>query len=686
MAFDASNIRNMVLLGHSGSGKTTLTESLLFNSGAVDRIGSITDGTTVSDWDEEEVARGISLRLSVAPFNQEGIKVNVIDTPGDPSFQGEVICGMNVVESAFILVDAVAGAEVGTELAWTRTQNSGKPKVLVVNKLDRENAEWERTWESLQEVCKGTTLVPVTLPIGEGPEIQGVVDLISLKAYLGEANEEAVIPENMQDTVEDFRFLLIEAAAESNDALTEKYLEDEELSAEEIQQGLEEGIAKGLVTPLFCTSALTNIGMKVFSSSLPWVVPSADKTLIPLASEDAEPVKTNVDGPLAAQCFKTIIDRYVGRINYLRVHGGTLKKGEVVKVNGSGTEEKVVNLHSIFGKELIGVEEVGAGDICAITRLTDLVTADSVVDPDQETSLLPMVFPKPLYSMAVAPATKADSAKLGQSLNQVAEEDPTLSVNQVSETKQTLLQGIGDIQVNVAIKRLETKFGVKVNTTTPKVPYMETVQRVGSAQYRHKKQSGGAGQFAEVHMRVEPLERGAGFSFESEVYGGAISSVYLPSIEKGVHQVMAEGVVAGFPAVDLRVVVFDGKEHPVDSKDIAFQIAGREVFKLAADQAGATLLEPIYTLTISVPESNMGDIMGDLNNRRGRVLGMDQEENRSIVKAEVPLAEIMRYGTDLRSMTQGRGNYQIEFLRYEEVPKHLISKVIEASQDQEKQV
>ncbi len=681
MPLDATQIRNLVLLGHSGSGKSTLAEALLFHGGAIDRMGNVTDGSTVSDWDEEEIARGISLQLSVAPYMQNGVKVNVVDTPGDPSFQGEVICGLGVAETAVILVDAVAGAEVGTELAWNRVQKAGKPCVIVVNKLDRENAEWERTWESIQTVCVGSTLVPVTIPIGEGPAIQGVVDLVTGKAYMGEDNTEADIPESMQEMVEEFRFLLVEAAAESNDELTEKYLEDEELSTKEVRQGLKEGIAAGGLTPIFSTSALTHIGLKSFGSALHWAVPSADQAALSTA-DDSESEDVGLHGPLAAQAFKTVIDRYVGRINYLRLYNGTLKKGDSVQVVSTDTEEKIVNLHSIVGKTLEGIEEVGVGDICAVTRLTDLATADSLVDPEQALPLAPIEFPKPLFSMAVTPATKADSAKLGQSLHQVAEEDPTLSVAHVAETKQTLLQGIGDIQVNVAIKRLETKFGVKVHTSIPKVPYMETVQRVGSAQYRHKKQSGGAGQFAEVHMRVEPMERGAGFAFESEVYGGAISSSYLPSIEKGVHQVMAEGVVAGFPAVDLRVVVFDGKEHPVDSKDIAFQIAGREVFKMAANQAGATLLEPIYTLIVSVPESNMGDIMGDLNNRRGRVLGMDQAENRSIVKAEVPFAEIMRYGTDLRSMTQGRGTYEIEFLRYEEVPNHLIAKIVEDNQVQ----
>ncbi len=682
MPLDATQIRNVVLLGHSGSGKSTLTEALLFNGGAIDRMGNVTEGSTVSDWDEEEVARGISLRLSVAPYVQDGIKVNVVDTPGDPSLQGEVICGLSVVETAVILVDAVAGAEVGTELAWNQVQKAGKPCVIVVNKLDRENAEWERTWESIQNVCTDTTLVPVTIPVGEGPALRGVVDLVTEKACMGTDNTEADIPDTMQDMVEAFRLLLVEAAAECNDDLMEKYLEDEELTAAEIQQGLEEGIAEGLLTPVFSTSALTNIGMQVLGTALHWVVPSADSAEVPWA-DDSDPAEAGTKAPLVARAFKTIIDRYVGRINYLRLYSGILKKGDRVQVATTGTEERIVNLHSIAGKTLEGVDDAGAGDICAVTRLMDLTTADVLADPEQPLSLAPIAFPKPLFSMAVAPATKADSAKLGQSLHQVAEEDPTLTVAQVAETKQTLLQGIGDIQVDVAIKRLETKFGVKVDTSIPKVPYKETVQRVGSAHYRHKKQSGGAGQFAEVHMRVEPMERGTGFAFESEVFGGAISSTYLPSIEKGVHQVMTEGVVAGFPAVDLRVVVYDGKEHPVDSKDIAFQIAGREVFKMAADQAGATLLEPIYALTVSVPEANMGDIMGDLNNRRGRVLGMDQAESRSIVKAEVPFAEIMRYGTDLRSMTQGRGTYEIEFLRYEEVPKHLISRIVAEHRVQE---
>ena len=683
MAHSASRIRNVALLGHSGSGKTTLSEAFLFNGGAISRMGNPADGSTASDWDPDEAERGISLHLAVLPFTHQGIKFNVLDAPGDPSFQGEVISSLSVAESALLVVDAVAGAEVGTELAWSQTARLNRPRVILINKMDRENADWDRALESLRAVCKGSALVPLTAPVGQALDFQGIADLVSLKACLGDGDAWTDVPDDMADLVEEHRLALIEAAAETDDELTEKYLEEEELSAEEIRRGLEQGIARGEITPVFCLSALSNIGVKPLLDALTWVARPADQAPSPLA--EAEAWQVAADEPLTAMAFKTIIDRYVGRINYVRLFRGRLAKGDTVVASGRGTEERLANLHAVLGKELTPIEDAEAGDVVAVTKLTDMVTGDALSHPERPVALAPAAYPKPLFSVAVAPATRADSTKLGQSLSQIAEEDPTLQVTQVAETKQTLLQGIGDIQVAVAVKRLEAKYGVQVRTSTPKVPYKETVIRTGSAQYRHKKQTGGAGQFAEVHMRVEPLERGAGFQYDSEVYGGAISSVYLPSIEKGVHQVLAEGVVAGFPAVDLRVVVFDGKEHPVDSKDIAFQIAGREVFKLAAEQAGATLLEPIYNLEVSVPEGNMGDVIGDLNNRRGKVLGMDQEGDRSVVKAEVPFAEIMRYGTDLRSMTQGRGTYALEFLHYEEVPQHLIAKIVEDNREQDEE-
>ncbi len=677
--FSASNIRNISLLGHSRSGKTTLVEACLFTSGTISRMGDTGDGSAVCDWDEEEHARGISLGLAVAPYVYRNVKCNMVDTPGDPSFLGDVISGVSVTESSLILVDAVAGAEVGTELAWMRIQNQDRPCAIVINKMDRENADWERALESLVEACPGGNLVPIQLPVGQALDFRGVVDLVRQQTWMGDSDGTADVPADMADLVEEYRMVLVEAAAEADDDLTEKYLEDEELSPAEVQQGLAQGMATGAVIPVFFTAALANTGVKPLMDTLGWLMPAADQADPLLADPDGDTLQTTATAvEVAALCCKTIMDRYMGRINYVRVFQGDLTKGAKVRISRNGTEEDLVNLHTILGKQLDIVSQIGAGDFGALSKMADLATGDTVAGAGNDVVLAPPAYPMPLYSIAVAPATKADSAKMGQSLSQVAEEDPTLTVVNVPATKQTLLQGVGDIQVDVGLKRLETRYGVQVETGVPKVPYMETVTRTGSAQYRHKKQTGGAGQFAEVHMRVEPLARGQGFEYESEVYGGAISSVFLPSIEKGVRQVMAQGVIAGFPAVDLKVVVFDGKEHPVDSKDIAFQIAGREVFKMAAAEAGATLLEPIYKLTISVPEDNMGDIMGDLTNRRGRVLGMDQIANRSIVNAEVPYAEIMRYGTDLRSMTQGRGTYEIEFLNYEAVPQHLIAKVIEA--------
>ncbi|MCY4521028.1 MAG: elongation factor G [Caldilineaceae bacterium] len=677
--FPMSNIRNISLLGHSRSGKTTLVEALLYHSSTIPRMGDTADGSTVCDFDDEEKARGISLSLAAASLVHNGIKVNLVDTPGDPGFLGEVISGVAVTEMTLILVDAVAGAEVGTELAWARVQAEGQPVGILVNKMDRENADWERALESLEQACPGATLVPFHLPVGQALDFRGIVDLAAEAAWMGDSGRTSDLPDDLSDEIEEARMVLVEAAAESDDELMEKYLEGEDLSAAEVQKGLSAGVAGGTIVPVFVCSATAGIGVHSLLDRLVEVAPGPDQAELPLA--DGGQPEPEDEAPVLALTFRTIIDRYRGRINYVRVFRGTLAKGGLVRGNGSKAAEPLVNLHAVQGNDLDNLDAIGPGDIGAVSKLTGVQSGQALYDADSEPDVVLPTYPNPLFSMAVAPATQADSAKLGQSLSQVAEEDPTLSVVNIPETKQTVIQGIGEIQVDVALKRLETGFGVGVLASTPKVPYMETVTRVGQARYRHKKQSGGAGQFAEVHMRVEPLDRGSGFQYESEVYGGAISTVYLPSIEKGVKQVMEEGVVAGFPAVDLKVVVYDGKEHPVDSKDIAFQIAGREVFKMAANEAGATLLEPIYSMDISVPEDYMGDIMGDLTNRRGRVLGMEQETNRSVVKAEVPFAEIMRYGTDLRSMTQGRGTYEIDFLHYEEVPKHLVAKVIEGSRE-----
>lgn len=675
--YRTEQIRNVAILGHSGSGKTALTEALLFKTGATTRIGRVEDGSTVSDWDPEEQRRGISINLSLIPIEFENTKLNLIDTPGYLDFMGEVISALHVAEAGLLVVDAVAGAEVGTELAWNYLMESSRPRLIFVNKMDRENADFQKAIEGMRHTLRGAKIVPMQLPIGEGENFRGVVSIVAMKAYLGKEGKEAPIPPEMTEAVEAAHQLMVEAAAESDDELIMKYLDGEELTVEEVRRGMHQGIANGAFTPVYLGSAANGIGLDRLMQALTRYTPAPNERKVAAKQGEAEiELACDANGPVAAAVFKTIIDRYVGRMNYVRVFSGVIHKdGQLFNIRTQKTS-RVANLTSARGKELSNVDEVVAGDIAVITKLDDVLTGDTLTAAEHPLTIIPPVYPRPLYTVAVTPATQADSAKLGAALHALAEEDPTLRVQNISATRQTVLQGMGEAHVDVAVRRLESKFAVKVETAIPKVPYRETVTKNASAQYRHKKQTGGAGQFAEVHMRVEPLEPGAGFEYKSEVFGGAISGVFLPSIEKGVRQVLENGVIAGYPVVDIKAVVFDGKEHPVDSKDIAFQTAGREVFKLAFKDANPVLLEPIYTVDVTVPDEYMGDVMSDFNTRRGRVQGMEQKGARTVVHALVPLAEILRYGTDLRSMTQGRGIYTIEFDHYEPVPTHLTKEIV----------
>ena len=680
--FPTDKIRNVTIIGHGSSGKTSLVEALLFNAGGTNRVGRVEDGSTMSDWDAEEQRRGISINLSVVPVDFQGTKLNLLDTPGYLDFVGEVISGLAVSEAGLVLVDSVAGVEVGTELAWEQLDAFDKPRLIFVNKMDRENANFDNALASVHEVFSGTIL-PFQLPIGTGESFEGIVNLVDMKAYMGAEATVADIPADMEDAVAEARQNLVDAAAETDDELIMKYLEGEELTEDEVRQGLQQGVRGGQITPVFCGSAIENIGLYSLARALRSYIPSPANVALTIPIGDGEELelKAEADGPVAAYVFKTIVDRYVGRMNYVRVFSGTLAVDKEATNLRSGERSRLQNLFLVSGKELEPATALVAGDIGAVTKMEGLKTADTL--GEQQLVIPPPEYPKPLYSVAVMPATKADSAKMGQSLQALAEENPTLKVEYVSATKQNILQGMGDTHVDVAIRSLDSKFGVKVDTALPRVPYQETVTRSGSAHYRHKKQTGGAGQFADVELRVEPLERGDGFAYASEVFGGTIPSVFIPSIEKGIRQILDQGVIAGFPIVDVKAIVFDGKHHPVDSKDIAFQTAGREVFKIAMQEARPVLLEPIYTMRVTVPDEFMGDVMGDLNNRRGRVLGMENRNNRAIINAEIPMAEILRYGTDLRSMTQGRGIYAIEFGRYEPVPSYMVEQVIMQSKKEE---
>ena len=680
--YTTGQLRNIAIVGHGSSGKTTIVESMLYRTGASSRLGRVEDGTSVSDWDSEEHRRGISINLAVVPVDFDNVRLNFIDTPGYLDFVGEMISGVKVAEVALVLVDAVAGVEVGTELAWDRLDELHKPRIVFVNKMDRENANFRKVIESLRKAFPESTIMPFHLPVGEADKFAGVVSLIDLKAYMGDKATVAEPPADMAEWMEETRLELVEAAAESDDELIMKYLEGEELTPTEVRHALHEGVRTGAIVPVFCGSALQGTGLTSLMRSLTRYVPApSERAVHAEAADSGDPIllTANPDAPTVALVFKTIVDRFVGRMSYVRVFAGAIKKDGRLLNQRTGEDDRIANLFHVRGKDLEATNELMAGDIGVITKLDSVLTGDTLSDAGANVRIVPPEYPRPLFSVAVTPATKADSAKMGQALHALTEEDPTLRVQTISTTRQTVLQGTGDAHVDLAARRLESKFGTQVETTIPKVPYQETVAHKGQAVYRHKKQTGGSGQFAEVHLRVEPTERGEGFQYVSEVFGGAISGVFIPSIEKGIRQVIENGgVIAGYPVVDVKAIVFDGKEHPVDSKDIAFQAAGRESFKAAMALAGPLLLEPIYRIYITVPEDFMGDVMGDLTTRRGRVSGIEQKGNRSIVSALVPMAEIMRYGTDLRSMTQGRGTYAIEFDHYDPVPSQLVDGIVAA--------
>jgi elongation factor G len=677
--FTTDQLRNVVLIGHSSSGKTTLAESLLFDSGATSRRGRVEDGTTVSDWDDEAIRRKISVGASVVPCEWEGHKVNLIDTPGFIDFVGEIKGALSVADSALVLVDPVAGVEVGTELGWGYADERGLPRAVFVNKMDRENAHFERVLGNLREVFD-RAIVAAWLPVGEGSEFRGVVDLVTMKAYLGETAAAGEVPADLVDVANETRTQLVEAAAEGDDELIMKYLDGEELTADEIAHGLRIGIARGNVIPVFCGSAVANVGSRLLLDALVSYLPSpVDVPRITIERSDSEEVTVSPDpsGPLAAYVWKTVADPYVGKISYFRVFSGTLKADSRVYSQPSGNEERISQVFAPRGKEQIVVPHLFAGDIGGVNKLSGTATGDTLGEKSNPLVIPRVIYPEPLYSVAVSPKTKADSAKMGPALTRLTEEDPTLSWRFEPGTKETILSGMGEVHLDLAIRRLESKFGVGLATAVPKVPYTESVTRSAADYHRHKKQTGGAGQFGEVHMEIRPLDRGGGFEFDtSRVFGGAISGSFFPSIEKGVRAAMEAGPLAGYPVVDVRCEVYDGKMHPVDSKDIAFQIAGREVFKKIFMQAGPVLLEPIMNVQISVPEEYMGDIMGDLNTRRGRVQGMEQTKGKGVITAQVPFAEMQRYAIDLRSMTQGRGLYAMQLSHYEPVPAHIVEGVI----------
>jgi elongation factor G len=680
--YPTAALRNVALLGHGSSGKTSLGEAMLFSSGAITRQGRVEDGTTVSDFDEEEIRRHISLSTSLLPIEWQNCKINVLDTPGYTDFAGEVKGAVRVVEAVVITVDSVAGVEVGTELSWAYCNERNLPRFALINKMDRENANFQRALDSLVNTFGGN-FVPLQLPIGSQASFEGVVDLIAMKARKGPKGDAADIPANMKAEAEEARIKLMEAAAEGDDELIMKYLDGQELTVDEIKHGLRIAIRKNALVPVLCAAGGTGTGAMAVLDTLVAFVPAPTDVTAEIAKNAAtqadETIAPDASATLGALVFKTTADPFVGKQTYFRVFGGTIASDSRVFNPNKNAEERLGQLYVMRGKEQIPAPSIKAGDIGVVTKLTATGTGDTLCDKGHPITFAPPVYPRPVMSVAIEPKTAADSAKVTPTLSRLVEEDPTLRWFNDPSVKQTILEGLGDSHLDVAVRRAKAKFGVEFVTTPRKIPFRETITKTNTAMHRHKKQTGGAGQFGEVHMRVEPT-RGAGYEFAWEVFGGAVSSSYQSSIEKGIKSVMENGAIAGYPVVDVKVAITDGKEHPVDSKPIAFEVAGREAFKKAVRGAGPVLLEPIVKVTIVVPEASMGDVLGDINTKRARVQGMDQAVGKSIITAFVPLAEMQRYAADLRSITQGRGIFSMEFDHYEEVPNHIAQGIIEQAQ------
>lgn len=676
--YGLEDIHNVVLLSHCGAGKTSLSEAILFTAGAIKRLGKVDDGTTTSDYDPAEVKRKISINLAMLPGEWQGTKINLIDTPGYSDFAGEVKAAIRVSEGAIIVICAASGVEVGSEQVWAYSEEASLPRLIFINKMDRENADFYRTLEQLQSKF-GSRCLPLQLPIGAQDDFQGIVDLLAMKSYTGSPAKEAEVPSSLKDQADSFREKLVEAIAEIDDRLIEKYLGGEELSRDELSNGLRQAVVTGKIVPILVGSALNNIGIASLLDVMYSYLPLPKERDVVIAGDSAKQVQKiepSQDAPLAALVFKTSADPYVGKLTYFRVYMGTIESNSQVWNATQGEVERIGQLFTLRGKTQEPVSQVRAGDIGAVAKLNVTGTGDTLSTRDKPMPIAPILFPEPAFSEAVHPKTKADLDKLGAALSRLSEEDQTLRVHRELDTNETILSGLGETHLEVAAEKMMRKFGVGVKLETPKVPYKETITIPAKAEYKHKKQTGGHGQYGHVCLDLEPLPRGSGREFIDKVVGGAIPRNYIPAVEKGVNEAAQEGVLAGYPVVDIKTRIYDGTYHPVDSSDICFKIAGAQALKKGLSQGQPILLEPIMNIKVSVPEDFTGDIIGDLNAKRARVLGMNPEDGRNVIEAQAPQAEILRYAIDLKSITQGRGNFTADFSHYEEVPPQIAQKII----------
>jgi elongation factor G len=686
-SFPPARIRNVALVGHGGSGKTTLTEALLYCSGAINRQGRVEDGTTTTDFDPEEVKRAISLSLSLAPFEFDGHKVNLLDTPGYADFLGDVYAALRVADLAVFVVSAVEGVEVQTEAAWRIAAELDVPRMIFVNKLDRERASFERTLDDLRQKF-GAGVAPLELPIGEEVAFHGVADLLTDTAYLYDGGPDAkgaaatgAIPDDMADREHAVRDNLVEGIVVADDALMERYLEGETISPKELEDTLALGVGQATVFPVVCGSATKLVGIDRLAQFICEIGPSPlNRPPVKVRAGDSETeVACDPGGQPLAFVFKTVADPYVGKVTFFKVLSGTLRPDAQLTNPRTHADERLHGLFTMRGKEQDTLSEVPAGDIGAVAKLSDTATGDTLA-PKGTPVIVPTIRPpEPALSIAIIPKSKGDEDKLMTGLHRIQDEDLALQVSRNDETKQTLLSGMGETHLSIVTERLSRKFGVEVTTEDVRVPYRETITATAEAEGKYKKQTGGHGQFGVAFLRVEPLERGSGFQFVDKIVGGAIPRQFIPAVEKGIAETMSTGGVFGFPVVDVQVTCFDGKFHAVDSSEMSFKMAGSIGFREAMTKAGPVLLEPISLLEVTVPVAYQGDVMGDLNARRGRVQGTESAgEGEQIITALVPTSEVMRYAIDLRSLTGGRGRFTLQHDHYDLLPSHLVDRVTKA--------
>lgn len=683
--YTGDKIRNVAIVGHGGAGTTSLTEALLYRSGSISRMCKVEDGQTTTDFEPEEIKRGVSVSATLAPVEWRDVKINFIDTPGFADFVAEVKGAFRAVDSVLIVVSATSGVQIGTEQCWKLAEEAGLPRLIFVNKMDRENADYDNILNNLRAKI-GKEVLPLELPLGKEENFCGVIDVFNMKAYRGNGNgaDEIEVPDDMKAWVEDAHSKMVEAAVEVDDAVMERYLNGEDISDEDIMRCLVKGIRQGMIFPVLCGSAYKNIGLgRCLNAVVDYTFPAILNDFIVKDVKTGEEEIKDSNAAMAALVFKTTSDPFVGRLSFVRVFSSTIKKDSTVYNASREENEKVTGIFTLRGKTQIPMDQIVAGDIGVLSRLQFTATGDTLSDPNVPVLFPPIDFPLPMYSRAIYPKKKGDEDKIASALTKMTEEDPTIIVSRNPVTKETLISGMGDQHLEIIMERMQRKFGVEADLKAPIVEYRETIRGSADAESKYKKQTGGHGQYGHVVIKMEPLPPGSGFVFEDKIFGGAIPHQYIPAVEKGMKESMKHGILAGYPVVDLKISLLDGSYHTVDSSEMAFKVASHQAFQKAAEQAKPVLMEPYYNLNVYCDERMTGDVISDLNGKRGRILGMQTlEDGRACVNAQAPYAEVLDYAVDLRALTQGTGSFEMKFDHYEDVPPKLAEKIIAESKQE----